>query len=347
MKSDAAQYNEGQRREGLEENLAQSSNALVALLVSFFVLAVGAYFVAAGELNGLYLAMLVMISIAAFENVAPMAAFPTYFEESRKAAVRLQEVVSEDAVLQGAEGIPSGPLDIKLTGASFSYPGEKSLAIDDVSLHLKPGTKTAIVGPSGSGKSTLLQLLLNVFPVEQGQLSIGGKPVEMLEQEAVWQEMNIVLQENHFFYGTIRSNLLLANPLASDEQMKKALARVQLELFPLTTTVEEKGQNLSGGQKQRLAIARAILRGKSLWLLDEPVSSVDNLTAHAIYQELFRQGDKDLFVIISHDLAGLEQMDQIIVMENGRIQESGTYQELMERKAYFYQLKQIENSVFA
>ncbi|AQU78192.1 MULTISPECIES: thiol reductant ABC exporter subunit CydC [Planococcus] len=347
LKSDAAQYNEGQRREGLEENLAQSSNALVALLVSFFVLAVGAYFVAAGELNGLYLAMLVMISIAAFENVAPMAAFPTYFEESRKAAVRLQEVVSEDAVLQGAEGIPSGPLDIKLTGASFSYPGEKSLAIDDVSLHLKPGTKTAIVGPSGSGKSTLLQLLLNVFPVEQGQLSIGGKPVEMLEQEAVWQEMNIVLQENHFFYGTIRSNLLLANPLASDEQMKKALARVQLELFPLTTTVEEKGQNLSGGQKQRLAIARAILRGKSLWLLDEPVSSVDNLTAHAIYQELFRQGDKDLFVIISHDLAGLEQMDQIIVMENGRIQESGTYQELMERKAYFYQLKQIENSVFA
>ncbi|ALS79820.1 thiol reductant ABC exporter subunit CydC [Planococcus kocurii] len=347
LKSDAAQYNEGQRREGLEENLAQSSNALVALLVSFFVLAVGAYFVAAGELNGLYLAMLVMISIAAFENVAPMAAFPTYFEESRKAAVRLQEVVSEDAVLQGAEGIPSGPLDIKLTGASFSYPGEKSLAIDDVSLHLKPGTKTAIVGPSGSGKSTLLQLLLNVFPVEQGQLSIGGKPVEMLEQETVWQEMNIVLQENHFFYGTIRSNLLLANPLASDEQMKKALARVQLELFPLTTTVEEKGQNLSGGQKQRLAIARAILRGKSLWLLDEPVSSVDNLTAHAIYQELFRQGDKDLFVIISHDLAGLEQMDQIIVMENGRIQESGTYQELMERKAYFYQLKQIENSVFA
>lgn len=347
LKNDAAQYNEGQRREGLEENLAQSINALVALLVSFFVLGVGAYFVAAGELNGLYLAMLVMISIAAFENVAPMAAFPTYFEESRKAAVRLQEVVSESTALQGTEEIPSGPLDIKLTGASYSYPGEKSLAIDDVSVHLKPGTKTAIVGPSGSGKSTLMQLLLNVFPVEQGQLSIGGKPVEMLKQEAIWQEMNIVLQENHFFYGTIRSNLLIANSSASDVQMEQALAKVQLELFTLTTTVEEKGQNLSGGQKQRLAIARAILRGKSLWLLDEPVSSVDSLTGHAIYQELFRQGDKDLFVIISHDLAGLEQMDQIIVMENGRIKESGSYQELMERKAYFYQLKQIENSVFA
>ncbi|EIM06561.1 cysteine ABC transporter permease/ATP-binding protein [Planococcus antarcticus DSM 14505] len=347
LATDAAQYNEGQRKEGLEENLAQSINSFVALLVSFFVLGVGAYFVAAGELNGLYLAMLVMISIAAFENVAPMAAFPAYFEESRKAAVRLEEIVTEPVAPRGTEQLADGPLDIKLTGASFSYPGEKSLAVDNVSIHLKPGTKTAIVGPSGSGKSTLMQLLLNVFPLDQGQLSIGGNPIGTLDQEAIWQKMNVVLQENHFFYGTIRSNLMIADAAASDEQLQKALAKVQLELFPLTMTVEEKGQNLSGGQKQRLAIARALLKAKSLWLLDEPVSSVDNLTGQAIYQELFRQGKGDLFVIISHDLAGLEKMDQIVVMENGQIVESGSYKELMERKSYFYQLKQIENSVFA
>ena len=347
LKNDAAYYNEGQKKEGLEENLAQSINSLVALLVSFFVLGVGAYFVAAGELNGLYLAMLVMISIAAFENVAPMAAFPAYFEESRKAAVRLEEILAEPALQQGMDELPSGPLDIKLTGASFSYPGEKGLAVDDVSVHLKPGTKTAIVGPSGSGKSTLMQLMLNVFPLDHGQLSIGGKPVETLAQESIWQEMNVVLQENHFFYGTIRSNLLIADPSASDEQMEQALAKVQLELFPLEMNVEEKGQNLSGGQKQRLAIARALLKGKSLWLLDEPVSSVDSLTGRTIYQELFQQGKNDLFVIISHDLAGLEKMDQIIVMENGRIVETGSYEELMKKKSYFHQLKQIENSVFA
>lgn len=347
LTTDAAQYNEGQRKEGLEENLAQSINSLVALLVSFFVLGVGAYFVAAGELDGLYLAMLVMISIAAFENVAPMAAFPAYFEESRKAAVRLEEIVAEPSTPRGTEQLSDGPLDIKLTGASYSYPGEQGLAVDDVSLHLQPGTKTAIVGPSGSGKSTIMQLLLNVFPLDQGQLSIGGKPVESLEQEAIWQKMNVVLQENHFFYGTIRSNLLIADPAASDEQMEQALAKVQLDLFPLTMAVEEKGQNLSGGQKQRLAIARALLKDRSLWLLDEPISSVDSLTGQAIYQELFRQGPGDLFVMISHDLAGLEKMDQIIVMENGRIVESGSYQELMQKKSYFHQLKQIENSVFA
>ncbi|ANU24393.1 thiol reductant ABC exporter subunit CydC [Planococcus donghaensis] len=346
LKSDAAQYNEGQRQEGLEENLAQSMNAFVALLVSFFVLGVGAYFVAAGELDGLYLAMLVMVSIAAFENVAPMAAFPTHFEESRKAAVRLEEIVAEPDLPQGSEPMPSGPLDIRLDKVSFQYPNENSLALDRISLHLLPGTKTAIVGPSGSGKSTLMQVLLSVFPLSQGQLSIGGIPVEALKQEEIWQQMNIVLQENHFFYGTIRSNLLVANPLATDEQMIDVLAKVQLDILPLSMTVEEKGQNLSGGQKQRLAIARAMLKGKSLWLMDEPVSSVDSLTGHAIYQQMFQQHKDDLFVIISHDLTGLEKMDQIIVMEKGCIVESGSYDELMEKKAYFYQLKEIENSVF-
>ena len=347
LKKDADQYNEGQRKEGLEENLAQSINSLVALLVSFFVLGVGAYFVAAGEMEGLYLAMLVMISIAAFENVAPMAAFPAYFEESRKAAVRLEEIVAAPVASQGKEKLPDGPLELNMKEVSFSYPGEKALAVDGVSLRLSPGTKTAIVGPSGSGKSTLMQLLLNVFPVDQGQLSIGGKPVETLDQEAIWQEMNIVLQENHFFFGTIRSNLLIANPAASDEEMERALAKVQLELFPLEMKVEEKGQNLSGGQKQRLAIARALLKGKSLWFLDEPVSSVDSVTGRAIYEELFQQGHKDTFVVISHDLVGLEKMDQIVVMENGRIVEIGSYTELMKKQSYFYQLKQIENSVFA
>lgn len=347
LKKEADQYDEGQRKEGLEENLAQSINSLVALLVSFFVLGVGAYFVAAGELEGLYLAMLVMISIAAFENVAPMAAFPAYFEESRKAAVRLEEIVAVPGAAQGIGKLPDRPLEINLKEASFSYPGEAALAVDGVSLQLKPGTKTAVVGPSGSGKSTLMQLLLNVFPVDQGQLSIGGKPVETLDQEAIWQEMNIVLQENHFFFGTIRSNLSIANPAASDEEMERTLAQVQLELFPLEMKVEEKGQNLSGGQKQRLAIARALLKGKSLWFLDEPVSSVDSVTGRAIYEELFRQGHNDTFVVISHDLVGLEKMDQIAVMENGRIVEIGSYNELMKKHSYFYQLKQIENSVFA
>lgn len=340
-------YGSQQRKEGLEENLSQSVNGLVALLASFFVLGLGAYFTAAGELDGLYLAMLVMISLGAFENVSPMAAFPAHFEENRKAASRLDEVAPAAPVLKGDGQPPQWPFDITLDNINFTYRGEERAALTDISLQIAPGTKTAIVGPSGSGKSTLLQLLLNILEPDEGAIRLGGRELAELNQEKVWESMNAVLQENHFFFGTIKSNLLIANESASDEQLEAALSQVQLAELALSMKVGEKGQNLSGGQKQRLAIARAIIRRKPLWLLDEPVSSVDGVTAQAIYSELFSRGKEESFIIVSHDLAALSQMDQIIVMDGGRIVESGTYEGLMEKKGYFYELKQIEKDVFA
>ncbi|WKA58996.1 thiol reductant ABC exporter subunit CydC [Planococcus shenhongbingii] len=340
-------YAEQQQKEGLEENFGQSVNAFVALLASFFVLGLGAYFVSAGELDGLYLAMLVMVSIAVFENVAPMAVFPAHFEENRKAAVRLEQVVTEPVRKPGDLALPVKPIEIAFENVSFTYPEEERPALSNISLQLPSGSKTAIVGPSGSGKSTLLQLLLNVLPADSGMISIGGEPLEKLHPEKLWRRMNVVLQENHFFFGTIRSNLLIANENATDEEMETALARVQLSAFSPDTKVNEKGENLSGGEKQRLAIARAMLRGETLWLLDEPVSSVDSITAKDIYSQLFEQGKDDTFVIISHDLTGLEQMDQIIVMEQGQIVEAGTYEEIMEKQGHFFALKQIEKSIFA
>lgn len=340
-------YAEQRRKEGLEENLSQSVNGFVALIASFFVLSVGAYFVAEGELDGLYLAMLVMISIGAFENVSPMAAFPANFEENRKAAQRLDEVSATMPSLKKKEQPSQWPFDITLNNVNYTYPGGERAALSDITLHIAAGSKTAIVGPSGSGKSTLLQLLLTIAEPDTGSILLGGRNLGELNQEEIWGNMNITLQENHFFFGTIKSNLLIANESASDAQLEEALSQVQLEELALSMSVGEKGQNLSGGQKQRLAIARAIIRGKPLWLLDEPVSSVDGVTAQAIYSELFSYGKDASFIIVSHDLAALSQMDQIIVMDGGRIAESGTYSDLMRREAYFYELKQIEKDVFA
>lgn len=340
-------YAEQQRKAGLEENLSQSVNGFVALLVSFFVLGLGTYFVATDQLDGLYLAMLVMISLAVFENVPPMAVFPAYFEDNRKAAVRLENVVAQERNSEKLLELPGGPLDFKLDKVAYTYPNEERPALNQVSLTIKEGTKTAIVGPSGSGKSTLLQVLLNIADVDAGDITIGGKPLQNVRQENLWNAMNVVLQENHFFFGTIRSNLLIANEEAPEEAMQEALNKVQLGQFSLDTKVSEKGANLSGGEKQRLAIARALLKSKPIWLLDEPVSSVDSVTAQAIYKELFANGEKNTFIIISHDLSGLEEMDQIIVMEQGRVIETGTYEEVMKRQGYFYQLKQVEKSIFA
>lgn len=340
-------YEKQQRKEGLEENLSQAVNGLVALLTSFFVLGIGAYFVAKGELDGLYLAMLVMISLGAFENVSPMAAFPAHFEENRKAANRLDEVAATASSLGRKKQPPQWPFDITLKNVHYTYPGEERAVLSDISLHIAAGTKTAIVGPSGSGKSTLMQLLLSIVEPDAGAILLGGENLEELDQEEVWKGMNTVLQENHFFFGTVKSNLLIANESATDAELEEALEKVQLSELALSLKVGEKGQNLSGGQKQRLAIARAIIRQKPLWLLDEPVSSVDGVTAQAIYSQLFNRSKGDSFVIVSHDLTALSQMDQIIVMDSGRIVESGTYEDLMRKEAYFYELKQIEKDVFA
>lgn len=127
--------------------------------------------------------------------------------------------------------------------------------------------------------------------------------------------------------------------------MKDILEKVKLDHFSLSDLVLEKGENLSGGEKQRLAIARAMLKGERVWVLDEPSSSIDALTEQAIYDQLFQQAKDDTLILVSHRLTGLEKMDQIIVMENGTIIESGTFDELMNRKGYFYELKQIEKSV--
>lgn len=340
-------YNEEQKNEGKEEVYSQSVNGFIALLISLAVLASGAYFTASGELDGLFLAMLVMISLGVFENVAPMAAFPSHFEESRKAAVRLDSVVDEMPRAKGDSELPDGPLSISSRNLHYVFPGEQRPALENITIDLAPGSKTAIVGPSGSGKSTLLAVLMDILPAQSGQVLFNNIDSAEFSQENIWERFNVVLQENHFFQGTLRSNLLIADSSANDEQLAAALDGVELGSFSLEMKVEEKGQNLSGGEKQRLAIARAILKKGEVWMLDEPVSSVDSATGQLIYDRLFNDHPHDTFIVVSHDLTGLEKMDQIIVLENGRLIESGSYDELMRSKRYFYGLKEIEQQVMA
>ncbi|WP_101846873.1 thiol reductant ABC exporter subunit CydC [Halobacillus sp. Marseille-P3879] len=338
-----------QEKEGLHSTLSHSMNTMVSLIVSWFVLGVGAWLVAEGDLNGIFLAMLVMISLTVFENATPMAVFPVHLEDSRHASKRLFSVVREDI---GKE--PDSPVKLPIdqapsvlfSGVNFTFPGESKAAISDVSLHVAQGKKTAIVGASGSGKSTLLQLLLKIHPYVNGEIALGGVNLEDVEQEDLWARSNVVLQENHFFYGSIRDNLAIAAEGEADEVLVDALHKVKLSHFSLEDEVLERGENLSGGEKQRLALARAMLKGERLWLLDEPTSSVDALTEQALYEELFDQAEEDTLILVSHRLAGLERMDQIIVMDHGEVVEAGTYGELMRHQGYFYEMKQIEKSVF-
>ncbi|MFD6440156.1 amino acid ABC transporter ATP-binding/permease protein, partial [Peribacillus sp. NPDC060186] len=343
-------YIKKQERKEALGNYSQSLNTMIAMGVSWTIVALGSYQVVTGKLDGLFLAMLVMISLNVFEYSIPMAIFPVHFEDSRSAAVRLFSVMGNGAPVYSEADCANDTLDqdaisIDMSNVSFSFSDHIRPVLNQVSLTFSAGSKTAIVGPSGSGKSTLLQLLMKLQIAHDGEILLNGTSIDMISKENIWKSMNVVLQENHFFYGTIKENLLLARENATDEELEEVLAKVQLDGYSLDQIVFEKGENLSGGEKQKLAIARTMLKGRRLWLLDEPTSSMDALTEQSVYTHLFNKAKNDTLVLVSHRLTALEKMDQIIVMDQGSVVESGSFKELMEKKGYFYGLKQIEKSV--
>ncbi|MBT2765063.1 thiol reductant ABC exporter subunit CydC [Paenibacillus sp. ISL-20] len=323
----------------------QSLHVFVTYLISWGVLILGAFLIMDGSLAGVFLAMLVMASLTVFEEAAPMATLPAYKLDSEHAAKRLAETVLA-ADMQPPQ--PSGVLSvekavsIELSGVSFQYEDEWRPALKDISLYLPPGSKTAIVGPSGSGKTTLIELLLKLRTPTDGQIRLNDTSIKELDEASIWQASRVVLQHSHFFRGTVRDNLLLNEEHHSDQALLVMLDKVQLPNKSLDDMVYEKGENLSDGEKQRLALARAMLREGRLWLLDEPTSSLDYVTEQRVFRHLLAQAVNDTLLLICHRLTGLEEMDRILVMDQGRVIEAGTYLELMEQQGYFYEMKQIE-----
>ncbi|NEU62405.1 thiol reductant ABC exporter subunit CydC [Paenibacillus sp. ALJ109b] len=328
----------------------QSMHALVTFLISWGVLTLGAYLIIDGALAGVFLAMLVMASLTVFEEAAAMATLPLYKQDSEHAAKRLTETIQtsdRQSVSTQPEGVLSAnqAVSLDLSDVTFQYEGEWRPALKDISLHILPGSKTAIVGPSGSGKSTIIELLLKLRTPTTGEIQLNDISLKELDEASIWQTANVVLQQSHFFRGTIRDNLLLNDEEHSDEQLLDVLRKVQLPNTSLTDVVYEKGENLSDGEKQRLALARAMLRKGRLWLLDEPTSSMDYVTEERVMKHLYAQAAEDTLLLICHRLTGLEEMDRIVVLEQGRVVEAGSYAELMEQKGYFYELKKIERQM--
>jgi len=328
--------------------LGQSLHAFVAYLISWGVLILGAVFIVNGSLAGVFLAMLVMASLTVFEEAAPMAVLPAYKQDSEHAAKRLAETVLD---ADRREPQPSTALStdkavaVELSGVSFQYEDEWRPALKDITLSIPPGSKTAIVGPSGSGKSTLIELLLKLRVPTSGQIRLNDVSVRELNETSIWQASNVVLQHSHFFRGTIRDNLLLDEGSYTDEELAAVLEKALLPNRSLDDPVYEKGENLSDGEKQRLALARVMLRKGRLWILDEPTSALDYVTEQRVLSHLLTEAADDTLLLICHRLTGLEDMDRIIVLDQGRVIEAGTYTELMEQKGYFYEMKLIERQM--
>jgi ABC-type multidrug transport system fused ATPase/permease subunit len=230
--------------------------------------------------------------------------------------------------------LPAPPYRVRVRDLSFRYPGANRLALDGVDLDLSPGRRVAVIGSSGAGKSTLAGVLLRFLPYE-GSVTLDGVELAELDGDACRSVIGLLSQEAHVFDTTLEENLRLARRDASSDELRAALARARLsgwvEELPdgLGTAVGERGARMSGGQRQRLAIARALLADFPVLVLDEPTEHLDEPTADAIVRDLLANGGARATLLITHRMAVLEELDEVLVLEQGRVVERGTHAQLL------------------
>ncbi|ELR69776.1 HlyB/MsbA family ABC transporter [Fulvivirga imtechensis AK7] len=233
--------------------------------------------------------------------------------------------------------------NIEFDNVSFAYPARKKVSVlNGLSLHIHPGQKIALVGPSGAGKSTIIQLLMRFYAISQGRLRVDGQDINNYDLSTYRSNVGIVPQEVILFGGTIKENIAYAKPNATQQEIeeaaKKANAYDFIMKFPegFETIVGDRGIKLSGGQRQRIAIARAILKDPAILILDEATSSLDAESEVLVQQALDELMKNRTTIIIAHRLATIRKVDNIFVIKNGEIVETGTHEELSEYEEGIY-----------
>ena len=271
--------------------------------------------------------------------IAGLGNFYTEILGAVGATERIREILKEKGEVDVAPGHKVEKItlagNIRYENVHFSYPTRKDgPVLKGLDLQVGAGQKVALVGASGAGKSTIVQLLLKFYEVDSGDIRVNGSSIYDIDTAAYRRNIAIVPQEVILFGGTIRENILYGKPEATEEEVieaaRKANAWDFIRSFPegLETVVGERGVKLSGGQRQRIAIARAILKDPAILLLDEATSSLDAESEKAVQDALSKLMQSRTSIIIAHRLATIREVDRICVIDNGRIVEQGTHEEL-------------------
>ena len=310
----------------------------LAGLASWGALTVGVEATHAGSLNGALLAVLALVPLATFELASPLPAATQALQRSRVAAARVFEAMDAPAVLHDPAtpvAVGAAPHTLTLRDVWASYPGAGRAALRGVDLELTPGRRVALVGPSGAGKSTLADLLVRFLPTDAGEIMLDGVPLERLAGDDVRRVVGLVEQRPHLFDTTLAENLRIGRRSATDEDLARALTRVGLGSWlaglpdSLRTAVGPMGTRLSGGQRQRVAIARALLADFPILVLDEPGEHLEPTAADSLTADLLALTEGRSTLLITHRLTGLEQVDEIVVLDEGRVVERGTHRDLV------------------
>ena len=315
--------------------LYNPSMYLFGSLGVLLIVAVGTQDILSGAIKLGDLGAFLLLSGFLYEPVGKLHQLNQLIQAGRAAGERVFEIIDEPAESQrGRKFEREVRGDIVFRDVSFTY-GSELPALSNVSFHARPGETIALVGKTGAGKSTLINLLTRFYEFDEGEILIDGQSIQDLNIRELRQKIGMVTQESFLFNGTIRENLQMGKPGASDEELLEAAeaanARAFIDLLQngLSSVVGERGVKLSVGEKQRLSIARALLKDPPILILDEATASVDTATERLIQEALENLMFRRTSIVIAHRLSTIVHADQILVLDHGRIIERGTHEQLL------------------
>jgi ATP-binding cassette subfamily C protein CydC len=346
-----------QQRMALIAALQQALNDLLMNLALWSLLILVIPLVISKAIAGVYLAFLALVILASFEAVQPLAEAFQKLGHSVAAGERLFKVTDTNPQVQEPAAplpVPSntpGRFSLEFDHVHFAYQSGEGEVVHDISFEVSTGKRIAIVGASGAGKSTLVNLALRFWEPGKGTIRLNGHDIRQYALGDLRGLIGVVSQDTYLFNDTIRGNLLLARPEASDSEIEQALEQAQLTAFMqqlpkgLATWVGEQGLRLSGGERQRLAIARALLKDAPLLVLDEATANLDPMTEHTLLDalDMLMQGRTTL--VITHRLVRMERMDDILVLDEGSIRERGTHEQLLQSGGLYQQMVQLQEGI--